>query len=63
MKTTLKEVREKIGMTQVESANFLGASRWSFQMYEIQSKYFETLKYMYMLDELKKIYPMKFKGF
>ena len=52
MDTTLKQVREKLKMTQIEAAEFFGVSRRSYQSYENEEKYQDSIKYNYMLDKL-----------
>ncbi|HHV41636.1 MAG TPA: helix-turn-helix domain-containing protein [Clostridiaceae bacterium] len=55
MEMTLKQAREKLNMTQVEVANFFGVSRRSYQDYENNEAYKDSIKYKFMLDKLTDI--------
>lgn len=43
-------------MTQVEASEYLGVSRRSYQSYENEPRYKDSLKYSYMLNELSRLY-------
>lgn len=55
MDTTLKQVREELNMTQIEASEFLGVSRRSYQSYENEGKYLDSIKYQFMLEKLLSI--------
>lgn len=52
MDRTLKQVREELKMTQIEAAELFGISRRSYQSYENEEKYQDSIKYNYMLEKL-----------
>lgn len=56
MSKALKELREKLNMTQAETAEYLGVSRRSYQSYENEPQYIGSIKYSYMLNELERLY-------
>ena len=62
MKTSLKSVREQLNMTQVEAAKFLGVSRRTYQNYETDNAYENTIKYEYMLEKLTNFLEDESKG-
>jgi predicted nucleotidyltransferase len=49
---TLKQARERLNMTQVEAAQYLGVSRRSYQTYENEPAYQNALKYKYLLNQI-----------
>lgn len=53
MTMTLKQAREKLNMTQIEAANHFEISRRSYQEYENNDSYKNSIKYKYMLDDLR----------
>lgn len=55
MLLTLKEAREKLNLSQVEVANYFGVSRRSYQDYENDASYKDSIKYKFMLDKLHEI--------
>lgn len=55
MEMTLKQVREKLKMTQVEVAQLFEVSRRSYQEYENNADYQNSIKYKFMLGKLKEI--------
>lgn len=62
MYTDLKQVREELKMTQNEASEFLGVSRRSYQSYENEEKYKQTIKYNYMLEKLLNLLEDENKG-
>jgi len=62
MKSTLREIREKLNFTQVDAAEYLGLSRRSYQSYENNPSYFQSKKYYYLLRELEELYFNEDKG-
>ena len=63
MDTTLKQVRKKLKMTQVEAAEFLGVSRRSYQSYENEDKYQDSIKDDHMLEKLMDLFKNENKRF
>lgn len=51
---TLKELRNKKGLSQVEAAKFLSVPIRSYKRYETEHKYEGTIKYEFLLKELNK---------
>ncbi len=49
---TLKQIRQKLKLTQFEAAKLLNVSRRSYQSYENDKKYQGTMKYEYFLGKL-----------
>lgn len=54
MKVTLRELRKKSGMTQVECAKYLGVPIRTYQNYETDESKASSIKYMYMAEKLEK---------
>ncbi|NLC72432.1 MAG: helix-turn-helix domain-containing protein [Ruminococcaceae bacterium] len=55
MGTKLKQIREKLNMTQAKAAEYLGVSRRSYQDYENDDRLEGSIKYNYMSDKLRLI--------
>ena len=51
----LKELRIEKGLTQQETAEFLGVSLRSYKSYENDKEKRDTIKYKYMVEQLMKI--------
>ena len=52
---SLKQIRQKLNMTQEETAKHFGISRRSYQNYENDLAYRDSIKYQYMLEKLTNI--------
>lgn len=50
---TLKQAREKLNMTQIEAANHFEISRRSYQEYENNNAYRDSIKYKFMLADFR----------
>lgn len=51
---TLKELRKQKKLTQIECAKYLGIPLRTYQNYETDEKKSETIKYMFMMQNLEK---------